>query len=83
MSQGNRMAEIEYFYSAHSAFAYMGSARFMEISRAANRRIAHRPMDLRKVVAVTGPGPAPAGSWFRGRGVILWTTQSFHCRIFT
>ena len=36
MSQGNRMAEIEYFYSAHSAFAYLGSARFMEISRAAN-----------------------------------------------
>ena len=50
------MAEIEYFYSAHSAFAYIGSARFMSIARAAKRRIAHRPMDLRKVVAATGPG---------------------------
>ena len=71
------MAEIEYFYSAHSAFAYLGSARFMEISRAANRRIAHRPMDLRKVVAVTGPGPTngltPARrAYFSGREIERW-----------
>lgn len=50
------MAEIEYFYSAHSAYAYIGSKRFMSIACAAKRRIVHRPMDLRKVVAVTGPG---------------------------
>lgn len=50
------MSDIEYFYSAHSAYAYLGSARFMAIARAAKRKIAHRPMDLRKVVAVTGPG---------------------------
>ena len=48
------MSEIEYFYSAHSAYAYLGSARLMEMARVANRRIAHRPMDLRKVVAITG-----------------------------
>ena len=29
------MARIEYFYSAHSAFAYLGSARLMVIARAA------------------------------------------------
>ena len=29
------MPEIEYFYSAHSAFAYLGSARFMESAKAA------------------------------------------------
>jgi len=29
------MADIEYFYSAHSAFAYFGSARLMEVARAA------------------------------------------------
>ena len=29
------MAEIEYFYAAYSAFAYLGSARFMEIADAA------------------------------------------------
>ena len=28
------MNEIEYFYSAHSSFAYLGSARFMVIARA-------------------------------------------------
>ena len=50
------MAEIEYFYSAHSSFAYLGSARFMEIARAARWRIAHRPIDLSRVVEATGPG---------------------------
>ncbi len=41
---------IEYFYSAHSAFAYIGSRRFQEIADRAGRRIQHRPIDLRKVV---------------------------------
>ena len=50
------MADIEYFYSAHSSFAYLGSARFMEIARAAKRRIAHKPIDLSRVVEATGPG---------------------------
>ena len=49
-------AEIEYFYSAHSSFAYLGSARFMEIARAGNHRIVHRPIDLGRVVEATGPG---------------------------
>jgi len=48
------MADIEYFYSAHSAFAYLGSARFMEIAAGAGRRIVHRPMDLNRVVAAAG-----------------------------
>ncbi len=51
------MAEIEYFYSAHSAFAYLGSARLMEIARAAGRHIVHKPVDLRRVVAEAGAGP--------------------------
>ncbi|MDP6705247.1 MAG: 2-hydroxychromene-2-carboxylate isomerase [Alphaproteobacteria bacterium] len=55
------MAEIEYFYSAHSAFAYLGSARFMEIARAAGREIVHRPVDLGRVV------PAAAASGFTER----------------
>ena len=50
------MAEIEYFYSAHSAFAYLGSKRFMVIARAAKRRIDHKPIDLDRVVEATGPG---------------------------
>ena len=71
------MSEIEYFYSAHSAYAYLGSARFIAIARAANRRIAHRPMDLRKVVAVTGPGSTNGltperRSYFSGREIERW-----------
>ena len=71
------MAEIEYFYSAHSAYAYLGSARLMELSQAANRRIGHRPMDLRKVVAVTGPGSTNGltpsrRAYFSGREIVRW-----------
>ncbi len=71
------MAEIEYFYSAHSAYAYLGSARFMEIARAASRKIAHKPMDLRRVVEVTGPGPSnrrttARRAYFSGREIERW-----------
>jgi 2-hydroxychromene-2-carboxylate isomerase len=71
------MSEIEYFYSAHSAFAYIGSARLMTIAAAAGRRIAHRPVDLERVVAVTGPGwtnnltPARQ-TYFSGREILRW-----------
>lgn len=51
------MPEIEYFYSAHSAYAYLGSARLMEIARAAGRRIAHKPYDLNKGVEAAGSVP--------------------------
>ncbi len=50
------MADIEYFYSAHSAFAYFGSARLMEIARAADSRIIHKPIDLNRAVEANGPG---------------------------
>ncbi|MDA0230409.1 MAG: 2-hydroxychromene-2-carboxylate isomerase [Proteobacteria bacterium] len=51
------MSEIEYFYSAHSLFAYFGSARLTEIAQTAGRRIAHRPIDLPK--ALMGVGATP------------------------
>lgn len=44
------MSEIEYFYSAHSAYAYLGSTRFMEIARAADRAIIHKPIDLNRAM---------------------------------
>lgn len=50
------MADIEYFYSAHSAFAYLGSARLMQLAEAAGRRILHKPVDLRRVILVAGAG---------------------------
>ncbi len=71
------MAHIEYFYSAHSAYAYLGSARLMEIADAAGCGIVHRPMDLRRVVAVTGPGPTNGltperRAYFSGREIVRW-----------
>ncbi len=51
------MSEIEYFYSAHSAYAYLGSARFMEIAKTAGRGIVHRPIDLDQVVPASGSSP--------------------------
>ena len=48
---------IEYFYSSHSGYAYLGSAALKRIADAAGMRIAHRPFDLRRVVrAAKGPG---------------------------
>ena len=71
------MPVIEYFYSAHSGYAYLGSARFIEIARAAGWAIDHRPMYLEQVVAVTGPGSTnnltPARSaYFAGRQIERW-----------
>lgn len=71
------MAAIEYFYSSHSGYAYIGSARFMEIICAAGQTITHKPMDLRKVVAATGPGPTNSltpqrSAYFSGREIERW-----------
>lgn len=44
-------ATIEYFYVAHSAYAFLGSAKLMEIAQVTGRRIVHYPMDLHRVMA--------------------------------
>lgn len=49
------MPDIEYFYSAHSAFAYLGAKRLSEIATATGRRIAHKPIDLNLVLAAAHP----------------------------
>ncbi len=72
------MAQIEYFYSAHSAYAYLGSSRLMEIAAAADRRIAHRPMDWHRVVAANGPGPTNGltpqrRAYFSAREIQRWS----------
>jgi 2-hydroxychromene-2-carboxylate isomerase len=72
------MTEIEYFYSAHSAFAYLGSARFMTIAKAAGRRIVHRPIDLTRVIAESGSVPFGKRSkahvaYFFGREIERWS----------
>jgi 2-hydroxychromene-2-carboxylate isomerase len=52
---------IEYFYSAHSAYAYLGAWELDRIARDAGARVIHRPFDFLPVLAAAG---APG---FRGR----------------
>ena len=68
---------IEYFYSAHSAFAYLGSARFMEVAKTAGRTIVHRPVDLRRAVVESGAGSMRDRSdrhraYYFGREIERW-----------
>lgn len=44
------MGMIEYFYSTHSAFAYIGSRLLINIAKRRRCRIVHRPIDLRITV---------------------------------
>jgi 2-hydroxychromene-2-carboxylate isomerase len=69
------MAVIEYFYSAYSAFAYLGSKRIAEL--AVGHTIIHRPVDLAKVVGQSGAqkfsdrSPAHRDYYFR-REIQRW-----------
>lgn len=72
------MAEIEYFYVAHGAYAYLGSARFLEIAKAAGRRIVHKPFDFGRVVAGAGSiptreRPTANRAYFFGREIQRWS----------
>jgi len=70
------MREIEYFYAAHSAYAYLGSARLMRIAAAAGRRLAHRPFDLRRVASAPFGGRSPAHrDYFFRREIERWAEE--------
>ncbi len=74
------MTEIEYFYAAHSLYAYIGSRKLAEIAAAQGCRIAHRPMDLRAVVAASGAVPFGKRSqahkdYFFGREMERWAEE--------
>ncbi|MCF6234443.1 MAG: 2-hydroxychromene-2-carboxylate isomerase [Rhodobacteraceae bacterium] len=71
------MAEIEYFYGANSAFAYLGMARLMEIAQNTGRRITHRPVRLGDVVGAALPqgfgGRSPEHyAYYFGREIERW-----------
>lgn len=71
---------IEYFYAAHSAFAYLGSARLAEIARNAGCQIVHKPFDLRRVLGHTGAQPFAQRSrahidYFFGRELDRWSEE--------
>ncbi|RLA45044.1 MAG: 2-hydroxychromene-2-carboxylate isomerase [Gammaproteobacteria bacterium] len=74
------MSVIEYFYAAHSAYAYIGSVRFMQIATAAGRTIEHRPIDLNRVVNASGSVPFSERSpghraYFFSREMKRWSEQ--------
>jgi len=71
---------IEYFYAAHSAFAYLGSARLASIAQAADCLIIHKPFDLRRVLAQNGAQPFAQRSrahldYFFGRELDRWSEE--------
>jgi len=71
------MRELIYYYSAHSAFAYLGSARVMEICAAHDLTLVHRPIPLSPVVEAQGSLPFRARTqahvdYFFGREIERW-----------
>ena len=50
---------IEYFFSLHSPWTYLGNALFHEIARRHGCAIAYKPMPLRSVFDETGGVPLP------------------------
>jgi len=71
------MQSIEYFYSAHSAFAWLGSARLSEICATHGARIVHKPIELSPVIEAAGGLPFAARSqahvdYFFGRDIEHW-----------
>ncbi|NCQ22830.1 MAG: disulfide bond formation protein DsbA [Rhodobacteraceae bacterium CG17_big_fil_post_rev_8_21_14_2_50_63_15] len=71
------MPVIDYFYSAHSAFAWLGSAQVLKICARHGARLVHRPIYLSPVVEAAG-GLSFAGrtqahvDYFFGRDIEHW-----------
>lgn len=71
------MSTIEYFYSPHSAFAYLGAPRLMDICAGPGIRLFHKPFDFQPVVRAAGaPPPAERSAayhaYFFGREIVRW-----------
>ena len=71
------MPTIEYIYSAHSAFAYLGSARLMTLCTQHNVTLIHKPILLSPVVDAQGSlsfaeRTQPHVDYFFGREIERW-----------
>lgn len=71
------MTELLYYYSAHSAYAYLGSAKVMEICVTHGLTLVHRPIPLSPVVEAQGSLPFRARTqahvdYFFGREIERW-----------
>lgn len=68
---------IEYFYSAHSAYAYLGAWELARIAKETGFQVVHRPFDFLPVIAASGSQPFAARSqahidYFFGRELRRW-----------
>lgn len=71
------MSVIEYIYSAHSAFAYLGSKDLLSICKAHQVTLIHKPILLSPVVEAQGSQPFHARTqahvdYFFGREIERW-----------
>lgn len=69
--------EIEYFYSSHSAYAYIGAQRLMEIAAEFDCKVIHRPFELSPTVEKSGAPPFKGRSqahvdYYFGREIERW-----------
>lgn len=69
--------EIEYFYSSHSAYAYIGARRLAEIAAEFDCKIIHRPFELSPTVEKSGAPPFAGRSqahvdYYFGREIERW-----------
>jgi len=68
---------IEYFYAAHSAYAYLGAWELKRIADEAGAKVIHRPFDFAPVMAAAGGkgfGERSKAhlSYFFGREMVRW-----------
>ncbi|PJI86362.1 2-hydroxychromene-2-carboxylate isomerase [Yoonia maricola] len=71
------MPTIHYIYSAHSAFAYLGSAKLMALCAQHDVTLVHKPIMLSPVVEAQGSQPFHARTqahvdYFFGREIERW-----------
>ena len=52
-----KVKPLEYFYSAYSAYAYIGHFHFLRLAEKAGRDVVHRPFDLMKCLNAIGYHP--------------------------
>jgi 2-hydroxychromene-2-carboxylate isomerase len=84
MAQNNQLSSepdeegvIEYFYSAHSAYAYLGAWELDRIAAQTGWRVQHRPFDFGPVIAAAGGKRFGERSqahldYFFGREMVRW-----------
>ncbi|UWR10428.1 2-hydroxychromene-2-carboxylate isomerase [Sulfitobacter mediterraneus] len=68
---------IEYFYSAHSAYAYLGAWELERIAKAAGAQVQHRPFDFMPVMDAAGgrrfkDRTQAHVDYFFGREMVRW-----------